>query len=529
MENKRVLLAIILSALVVFVYSSYFMPIPPQVSEQPTTTTETEQYADAKKTQETAADIPSKQAVSQKVTLTKAEESSIDLNKFKAVFSSRGGGGLKSLELKEYKEELDEESPYVNRVNIEEGDPLPLSLSFIGKDINLSNNDVFSIKEKGDNKLVYEWSNGEGVTIEKSYIFRPDDYKMDIQVRIINASGKILEGSLGLSLFERYDDTDKGQYDIWRVITRTEVDLDKVDFDDLKKEKDIKEGNIRWIGLEDKYFITIISPEEPIAGTVRSRSEKESLIATTLEMNNLSINSGSEKLVKYSVYSGPKELNILKNAGEGLEEAIDLGWFHAIAEPLLRFLKFIYSYVGNYGYAIIVVTIIIKILFFPLANKSYKSMSEMKKLQPQMAELKEKYKDNKERMSKEVMALYKKNRVNPLSGCLPMVLQIPVFIALYNVLLNGIELRHTPFHFWIVDLSTKDPYYITPIVMGATMFLQQKMSPSVPDATQQKVMMMMPIVFTFMFMNLPSGLVLYWVVNNILSIAQQYYIMKKTI
>ncbi|MBE9502880.1 MAG: membrane protein insertase YidC [Proteobacteria bacterium] len=527
MENKRVLLAIILSALVVFVYSTYFMPTPPQVSQQPTTTTETELSKEAIKTQETVADRPSKQAASQEVTLIKAEESSIDLSKFKAVFSSQGGGGLKSFELKEYRAELDEKSPYVNRVNIGAGDPLPLSLSFIGKDINLSNNDVFSIKEKGSNKLVYEWSNGEGVTFEKSYTFQPDDYKIDIHIRVINASGKTLEGSLGLSLFERYEDKERSKYDIWRVITRTETDLDTVDFDDLKKEKDIKEGNIRWIGLEDKYFITAILPEETMAGTVRSRSEKNSLIATTLEMN-LSVDSGSEKLIKYSVYSGPKELNILKSVGKGLEEAIDLGFFHAIAEPLLRFLKFIYSYVGNYGYAIIVVTLIIKLLFFPLANKSYKSMSEMKKLQPQMTELKEKYKDNKERMSKEVMALYKKNRVNPLSGCLPMVLQIPVFIALYNVLLNGIELRHTPFHFWIVDLSTKDPYYITPIVMGATMFLQQKMSPSVPDATQQKVMMLMPVVFTFMFMNLPSGLVLYWVVNNILSITQQYYIMKRT-
>jgi len=145
-----------------------------------------------------------------------------------------------------------------------------------------------------------------------------------------------------------------------------------------------------------------------------------------------------------------------------------------------------------------------------------------------MAELREKYKNDKERMSREVMELYKKNRVNPLSGCLPMIVQIPVFIALYNVLMNAIELRHAPFHFWIADMSIKDPYYITPLIMGATMFLQQKLSPSAPDPTQQKVMMMMPVVFTFMFMNLPSGLVLYWIVNNVLSITQQYYIIKKT-
>ena len=194
--------------------------------------------------------------------------------------------------------------------------------------------------------------------------------------------------------------------------------------------------------------------------------------------------------------------------------------------PLLIVLKFIYNYVGNYGIAIIILTILIKIIFWPLGNKSYKSMKEMQKLQPKMQELREKYKDDKQKLSQETMALYKTHKVNPLGGCLPIVIQIPVFFGLYKVLLYAIELRHSPFFFWIQDLSAKDPYYITPIVMGATMFMQQKMTPTMGDPMQAKIMLFMPVVFTFLFLNFPSGLVIYWLFNNIISIGQQMYINK---
>jgi YidC/Oxa1 family membrane protein insertase len=190
-------------------------------------------------------------------------------------------------------------------------------------------------------------------------------------------------------------------------------------------------------------------------------------------------------------------------------------------------LKFFHGYLGNWGFAIILLTVCIKALFWPLTQKSYSSMKAMQKLQPKMAKLREKYANDKQRLNTEMMTLYKENRVNPFGGCLPILIQIPVFFALYQVLLRSIELRHAPFMWWITDLSAKDPYYVTPLIMGVTMFLQQKMTPTTMDPMQARLMMMMPVVFTFLFLNFPSGLVIYWLVNNVLTIAQQYLINRK--
>ncbi|WP_321371232.1 membrane protein insertase YidC [uncultured Desulfuromusa sp.] len=190
-------------------------------------------------------------------------------------------------------------------------------------------------------------------------------------------------------------------------------------------------------------------------------------------------------------------------------------------------LKFFYNYLGNYGFAIILLTVCIKLIFWPLTQKSYKSMKGMQKLQPEMKKLREKYGSDKQKLNQEMMSFYKENKVNPMGGCLPMIIQIPVFFALYRVLLGSIELRHAPFMLWITDLSAKDPYYVTPLIMGVTMFLQQKMTPTNMDPTQEKIMLMMPVVFTFMFLNFPAGLVLYWLTNNLLTILQQYLIRRQ--
>ena len=230
---------------------------------------------------------------------------------------------------------------------------------------------------------------------------------------------------------------------------------------------------------------------------------------------------------KFRIYNGPKLLANLRKFGEDAQNVIDYGWFGIIARPLMRFLIFTNQYTHNYGIDIILLTILIKIVFWPLTHKSYKSMSDMQKIQPLMKKLREKYKDDKERLNREMMALYKQHKVNPLGGCLPMVLQIPVFFALYKALLDSVELRHAPFMWWIQDLSAKDPYYITPIIMGLTMLIQQKMTPTTGDPKMAKMMLLMPVVFTFMFLNFPSGLVIYWLLNNVLSIGQQYYTNRK--
>ena len=218
----------------------------------------------------------------------------------------------------------------------------------------------------------------------------------------------------------------------------------------------------------------------------------------------------------------------MRTLGLGLQTSIDFGWFYFLAIPMLQLMIFFYGFFHNYGMAIIFLTIVIKVITLPLTTKGMKSMKAMAKLQPEMAALKEKFVNEPQKMQAATMELYKKHGVNPFSGCLPLLIQIPIFFALYKALLLAIELKGAPFFGWLVDLSEKDPYYITPIIMGVTMFIQQKMTPSTADPVQQKIFLAMPIIFTFLFLNFPSGLVIYWLTNNVLSIIQQYYINKKS-
>jgi len=238
----------------------------------------------------------------------------------------------------------------------------------------------------------------------------------------------------------------------------------------------------------------------------------------------LRVKSGINSFI---VYAGPKDYDRLKELNVGLEHIIDFGFFSILARPLFWILKLFYRFMGNYGWAIVLLTIVVRIPFIPLLSKGQKSMNKLKELQPRLNEIREKYKKDPQRMQKEMMEIYRKYKVNPMGGCLPILLQIPVFFALYKVLMIAIELRGAPFMLWIRDLSAKDPYYILPIVMGITMVIQQKMTPTSVDPRQNKIMMFMPVIFTFLFLNFASGLVLYWLVNNILSIAQQMYTNRK--
>jgi YidC/Oxa1 family membrane protein insertase len=299
------------------------------------------------------------------------------------------------------------------------------------------------------------------------------------------------------------------------------------------------QGNIEWVGFGGNYFLRGIVPLEG-SGVSYVMQGTDTLTRTTLIGNLDTVQAGGEKTYAYKIYYGPKKVELLRELGYNLERAVNFGWFDIIARPTLWLLNFLYSFVGNYGVAIILVTIMFKAAFWPISQKGMKSMKNMQKLQPKMAKLKEKYKDDPTRMNQEVMNLYKTYRVNPLGGCLPMVLQIPVFFALYKVLLQSIELRHAPFMLWITDLSAPDrlwigfdlPYLgglpVLTLLMGASMWLQQKMTPTTADPTQAKIMQFLPLIFTFMFLNFASGLVLYWFVNNLLSILQQKLINRES-
>jgi YidC/Oxa1 family membrane protein insertase len=252
--------------------------------------------------------------------------------------------------------------------------------------------------------------------------------------------------------------------------------------------------------------------------------EKERLVRMRMFYEAADLAPGATESRGFVFYLGPKSKAVLQTAGYDLDRSLDWGWFGAIAEVFVRVLQFFHRYVHNWGAAIILLTVAVKILLYPLTLKSFKSMAEMQRVQPLMQRLREQYKEDKTKLNEATMKLYKEHGINPAGGCLPMILQLPVFVALYRAIYQSIELRHAGFIFWIKDLSAPDPYYVTPIVMGATQWLSQKLTPTTGDPAQAKMMQLMPIFFTFMFVNFPSGLVLYWLVNNVLTVAQQQWI-----
>lgn len=282
--------------------------------------------------------------------------------------------------------------------------------------------------------------------------------------------------------------------------------------------------NAVWAGYTSKYFLFAAASNDIFK---KAEIFPENKLAVASINTDFIVNPGSRHQITFDFYVGPKYYDQLKDTGLALQKSMDYGWFYFIAIPMLYILNFLHGIFNNYGIAIIILTIIVKILTLPLTLKSMVSMKEMSKIQPKVLELKEKYKNDPAKLNQATMNLYKEHNVNPLSGCFPLLLQIPIFFALYKALLLSFELKGAPFFGWIVDLSAKDPYYITPIIMGATMFLQQKMTPSTADPMQQKIFLAMPVIFTFLFINFQSGLVLYWLTNNVLSIIQQYIINKR--
>jgi YidC/Oxa1 family membrane protein insertase len=359
-----------------------------------------------------------------------------------------------------------------------------------------------------------------------------------MSIDIDNFSETPLQGSPYLSLTNQPFSGTAQRYFFSGPAVLLDGKLQEVKPKDLEKAAQTLQGNITWVAFEGTYFMTGVIPENQSDQTLKLSAEGD-MINSLLQSPEEVIPAAGRLQYNYQVYFGPKRISTLRAVGHDLERIVNFGWFDKIARPALYLLNFFYGYVGNYGIAIILVTMLIKILFWPIAQKGLKSMKNMQKIQPKMAKLKEKYKNDSARLNQEMMGLYKTYKVNPLGGCLPMILQIPVFFALYKVLLQAIELRHAPFMLWITDLSAPDrlmvgvdiPYLggipVLTLLMGGSMFLQQRMTPSPADATQAKIMMFLPVIFTFMFLNFASGLVLYWLVNNLLSIAQQYVINKQ--
>jgi YidC/Oxa1 family membrane protein insertase len=303
----------------------------------------------------------------------------------------------------------------------------------------------------------------------------------------------------------------------------------KVTFSDVDKYKQAfnKKATDGWIALVQHYFMAAWLPAAGVSREFRIRKLENGLYSAAVIVGAGTVAPGATGTVRMPLYVGPQEQDKLADLAPGLDLSIDYGWLTIIATPLFWLLSWIYQWVGNWGLAIIGLTVIVKAVFYPLSAASYRSMAKMRVVTPKMQKLKDQYGGDRQRLNQAMMELYKTEKINPLGGCLPIMVQIPVFIALYWVLLASVELRHAPFYGWITDLSQPDPFYVLPVLMGATMIIQTWLSPTPPDPVQAKIMKIMPVAFSVFFFFFPAGLVLYWLVNNILSITQQWYITRQ--
>ncbi|HOI73092.1 MAG TPA: membrane protein insertase YidC [Syntrophales bacterium] len=539
--DKKTILAIVLSVLVVLIYQIFFMKPPAKTTGAPAATKQ--ETPTAGKTTGTAPSAavsasaaPAAPAMASPPPAAVPEKDvRIETLLYTAVFSTRGAT-LKSLKLKGYRETIQQDSPLVEMVDVKTGMPRPLTMTFPESDLSVPGESPFEVSTTSldltaaqeSRSLTFSVTYPGEIRIDKTFTFHPTKYVIDLEVKTTNLSGRPLNQNGSLNWTQYVDP--KAETDSYTHLGPITMVGKSVELQEIKKIETTKllGPNIAWTGFENKYFIAAMVPQNPSLSSVSLGKDGRDMTTVSLRGPKNLIPPGQAGYFLYSLFLGPKDHGLLKAQGVGLEDAVDFGsWLKWLAMPLLWVLNFIYKYLPNYGIAIIVLTLIIKIIFWPLGNISYRSMKEMQKLQPKMKEIQEKFKNDRQRLSQETMALYKAHKINPMSGCLPMLIQIPVFFGLYKALMYAIELRHSPLIWWIQDLSAKDPYYITPVIMGATMWLQQKMTPSTGDAMQQKIMLWMPVIFTFLFLNFPSGLVVYWLFNNIFSIGQQYYINKK--
>ena len=375
------------------------------------------------------------------------------------------------------------------------------------------------------------WTGDNGVQVDKIYTFRRGSYVVDLAHEIRNNSNQTLNPSV---YYQIIHDRESNQGSIMMptftggAFYTAESKYTKLSFDDMADEDLLLNSKDGWIGLVQHYFVSAWIPKEGMSRVFYTRQLTNDLFSIGTKSAIGSIAPGSSFTVDARLYSGPQTQEDLEATAPGLEYTVDYGWLTIIAAPLFWVLSAIEKLVGNWGVAIIILTILIKLAFYPLSAASYRSMAHMRELGPRLQRMKEQYGDDRQKFQQAMIELYRKEKINPMGGCLPILVQIPVFIALYWVLLGSVELRHAPFMLWIGDLSVPDPYYVLPILMGLTMIIQTKLNPTPPDPLQARIMMIMPIVFSVFFFFFPAGLVLYWLVNNVLSIAQQWQINRST-
>ena len=560
--QTRTIVAVVLSLVIFFLFTYMGQHFSPKPSEQPAAPATTEPAKPAVPGQPAPAATPASQAqapATPAATRRQGKDVVVDTDLYRAVFAEQGAA-VKSFELKKFRSALpiDTISKFSlgpvsfelerfrggknaptspkEMITTDPSQVLPLSLYGEGGNLAVSPQIAYeasapALTLTGDQTgtLTFKGTTPEGLTVTKTYRFKGNSYVFDLKADLAKPGAPNLEGRLDLSL------TGAASADPHEAQELAVMAKDKVEVFAAGKLKEPKvfTDKVKWIGLNELYFVAAAVPQNAPQLQATLMENPPNLLTATASLPQ-NVAAGHEATASYAFYFGPKDVNDLKAANLGLDGILHFGWFDFLARPCLTFLKWLNSYVHNYGWSLIILTVLLRVVFLYPNHKSFQSMKVMQKIQPRVAEIREKYKDDKEGMNRELMGLYRTFKVNPMGGCLPMVLQLPVFLALYNMLSNSIELRHASFIptlpftniVWLADLSAKDPLLITPIIMGATMFLQQKMSPSPGDPAQAKMMMFLPLIFTFLFLNFASGLVIYWLVNNVLAITQQYFTNK---
>ncbi len=547
--ERRALLAAVLCLVVLVAYQEalrYLYPLPPEQAAPPQITAPGAMQSPVTR----AADLAQPEAASPPPTVT-ADPVIVETDLFTARIAPVGGR-IASLRLKRYRTSVTSESEPLEMIQVGPESALPLGVRLASEDAKMVEDDTKVVYAVDPTELVVKGATTgtltlrgtlpSGAAITKTLVFSGASYPIGVEVGVTGVSEKLTRVGIGW----RHQITEGMSGDPEAPYRGTAVLQDKKVVRELASalvgsEPRISEPPVGWVGYADHYFLAALVPAEPAVtrATVSPESGGVQLLLS-------SARSTGDAPTRFTIYVGPKDVAVLEGAGSQLDRAVDFGWFSFLAIPLLRLMKLFNTVTGNYGVDIILLTILIKVLFIPLTNRSMKSMRDMQRLQPQMAKLREKYKDDRETLNKEMIELYRRHRVNPLGGCLPMLLQFPVFIGLYQALSQAIELRHAPFAFWVHDLSAHEcypwpgqgaitgcnefavlgvPIPILVLLMGGSMILQQAMSPATGmDPAQQRMMMiLMPVMFTVMFINFPSGLVLYWLVNNVLTIAQQWW------
>jgi YidC/Oxa1 family membrane protein insertase len=452
------------------------------------------------------------------------------------------GGNITQVNLFEYPESLHSKTPYLLLNNDPATRYLAQSglLSAVGPDTSKGQavftsekTDYTLAKDQKELQVKLHWKNEQGLSVTKVFTFKPGSYDIGVNYQVANATKQPWEGNLYLQLLRKDTPpassgsglTSLATY-FGAAISSPQKPFEKIAFKDMTKQNLNQTITGGWAAMIQHYFVSAWVPDKNATSQYFSRVTNDGLYTIGMLGPKVTAAPGATIETSATLYAGPAIADKLQKVAPGLDLTIDYGWFWFISVIIFWMMQKIHFVVNNWGWSIVLVTCVIKLLFYPLSAKSYRSMNALKILQPKINALKEKFGDDKQKFTQATMELYRKEKVNPMSGCLPILIQIPVFIALYWVLIESVYLRQAPFILWIHDLSVKDPYYVLPVLMGISMLVQQKLSPPPPDPTQAKVMMLMPVIFTVLFINFPAGLMLYWFVNNTLSVLQQWYIMR---